>query len=71
MVIAYEAGRELTAVDGALGLRARNPVPLDGRPFGVAADEDGTWVGLQDSGAAVRVDGGDLAVGEPIPLDEG
>jgi len=25
---------------------------------------------LQDTGAAVRVDGGDLTVDEPIPLDE-
>lgn len=70
-LFAYEAGRELFALDGGFGLNVSDAIPLDGRPFGVAADEDGTWVVLQDAEAAVRVDGLDLTAGEPISLDEG
>ncbi|MEJ7845808.1 MAG: Hsp70 family protein, partial [Acidimicrobiales bacterium] len=42
--IAYESSRDLFTVDVEFALEVGDPIPLDGRPFGVAADEDGTWV---------------------------
>jgi DNA-binding beta-propeller fold protein YncE len=69
--VADEEGRGVTAVNSDGGRVLQRGLPPRAEPLRLAVGAGGLWVSSATAGNVRRIDLGDLAVGEPIPVGRG